>query len=118
VTRPQLFTCSWAAAVPSFLYFAIALTLMLAAILNPDGNVSGAASSLLTLPWSVLLLFTRHSVPLGAILIPFGAAINAGVLYVCLARLLRQYPVVVLAPGLMVATLFAGGGCGLSTSRR
>jgi hypothetical protein len=74
----------------SILYFTAVCGLILTVILDPDGGVTGSASWLATLPWSILLTWVRSGT-FGSVaaLLSF-AGLNAAFLYIGIGKLLRH----------------------------
>jgi len=77
------------ALISGLLFFFAVSGLILAVIVNPDGGVTGGASTLMTLPWSVFTLRVASGTPAIAALTLFFGGINAAILYWVVRGLFR-----------------------------
>ena len=77
--------------VTAGLYFVTAAVFLVAAVLNPDGGLSGVPSMMLTLPWSIPLSFASSSVLTSALIVASGCVINTAVLFVLVKGMVKRF---------------------------
>jgi hypothetical protein len=90
--------------VVALLYFVIVAFLVIVAVLNPDGGLSGVPAMMLTLPWSIPLSVASFTVVISALIVAFGGAMNAAVLYVLVKGMAKRFD---LRATIVVLVLFA-----------
>ena len=92
--------------VVAILYFVTVAVLLISAVLNPDGSLSGVPSMMLALPWSFPLSFASFSVVISALIVASGAAMNAGVLYALVRGMVKRFNLGLTIAALVVVASF------------